>query len=284
MPASSQEPATGDPVARHYSRPDLASAILEALAAAGKDLDALEPADLAPMDEFHVRGREATLELARTAGLGAGTEVLDVGCGLGGPSRLLALEFGCSVTGVDLTQDYCSAAEVLTERLGLEDSVRYCQADALDLPFEPNTFEAVWTQHAAMNIEDKPRLYSEMVRVLRPGGLLAIYDVCAGDAGPVHFPVPWAREPEQSHLVSQDELRTLLVGAGLEPFHWKDTTAKGLAWFQELDARAAGDTSHALGFHLLMGADFTEMAANMVQNLAEDRASLVEVLARKIPR
>jgi len=273
-----------DPVAEHYSRPDLASAILEALAAEGKDLDALEPEDLAPIDEFHVRGREATLELARTAGLGAGTEVLDVGCGLGGPSRLLALEFGCNVTGVDLTEDYCRTAEVLAERLGLEESVRYRQANALDLPFEPGTFEAVWTQHAAMNIEDKTRLYGEMVRVLRPGGLVAIYDVCGGESGPPHFPVPWAREPEQSHLASQTELRAHLKGAGLEPFHWNDTTAKGLAWFQERNARAAGSGPSALGFHLLMGPDFQEMGANMVRNLAEGRVSLVEVLARKVPR
>lgn len=279
------EPIADDPVAQHYSRPDLASAILEALVAAGKDPDALEPADLAPVDEFHVRGREATLELARTAGLGAGTEVLDVGCGLGGASRLLALEFGCRVTGVDLSQDYCRTAEMLAERLGMQASVSYRQANALDLPFEAGSFDAVWTQHAAMNIEDKSGLYGEIVRVLRPGGLLAIYDVCAGDEGPPHFPVPWARAPEQSHLASQAELRDLLVAAGLEPFHWNDTTAKGLAWFEERNARAsAGGAPAALGFHLLMGADFQEMAANMVRNLAQDRVSLVEVLARKVPR
>ena len=84
-------------IQQHYARSDLGTAILAALAAAGKDVNHLQPEDLAPVDEFHIRGRKATLELARAVGLDTTKQVLDVGSGVGGPSRCIAREFGCRV-------------------------------------------------------------------------------------------------------------------------------------------------------------------------------------------
>jgi ubiquinone/menaquinone biosynthesis C-methylase UbiE len=136
--------------------------------------------------------------------------VLDVGSGLGGPARCIAGEFGCRVTGVDLTDEYVRAAAMLAERVGLSNLVTYHQGDALDLPFPEATFDVVWTQHTAMNIRDKAALYREMFRVLTPGGALAIYDILAGPVTPVHFPVPWARVPETSFLITPDELHRFL--------------------------------------------------------------------------
>ena len=75
MPTSS---SLNEDVKQHYTRPDLGTVILTALASAGKDLDALTPEDLAPIDEFHIRGRQATLELAKAAGVDATQYVLDV--------------------------------------------------------------------------------------------------------------------------------------------------------------------------------------------------------------
>jgi len=74
-------------LARHYTHGSLEPAILEALAAAGKDLDRLAPSDLAPVDEFHIGGRQATADLAAQVGFGSGLHLLDIGCGLGGASR-----------------------------------------------------------------------------------------------------------------------------------------------------------------------------------------------------
>src|SRR5512135_933686 len=198
-------------VQTHYTRADLGDAILAALESAGKDVNRLTPEDLAPIDEFHIRGREATLELARAAGLDATKRVLDVGSGVGGTARCLAKEFGCRVTGVDLTDEYCRAAAMLCARTGLAHLVDFRQGDATNLPFDDCTFDVVWTEHVAMNIPDKTRLYNEMHRVLNPGGTLAIYDVLAGPSGPVLFPVPWARAPDASFLVQPDELRELLA-------------------------------------------------------------------------
>ena len=179
-------------IEQHYRRSGLATVILTALSNAGKDVNNLKPEDLASIDEFHIRGREATLELARAAGLDASTQVLDVGSGVGGPSRCIAREFGCRVTGIDLTHEYCRVATMLAERTGLSHLVSYRQGDALNLPFRDRAFDAAWTQHVAMNIPDKATLYREMDRVLKPSGVVGIYDILAGPGGPILFPVPWA--------------------------------------------------------------------------------------------
>ena len=185
-------------IQQHYTRPDLGDTILSALAATGKDLDHLTLEDLAPVDEFHVRGRQATIELAQQLPLDADTHVLDVGSGLGGASRYLALTYGCRVTGLDLTEAYCRVAQILADRLGLGSRVTYHHGSAVTMPFDDASFDVIWTQHAAMNIADKSTLYGEIRRVLRPGGVFACYDILAGPGGTPHFPVPWAREPSFS--------------------------------------------------------------------------------------
>jgi SAM-dependent methyltransferase len=265
----------------HYTRSDLGDAILAALESAGKDVNRLMPEDLAPIDEFHIRGRAATLELARAAGLDATKRVLDVGCGVGGTSRCLAREFGCRVTGIDLTDEYCRAAAMLTARIGLAHLADYRQGDATDLPFDDEEFDVVWSEHAAMNIPDKARLYKEMHRVLKPGGTLAIYDVLAGPSGPVLFPVPWARTPDTSFLVNPSELRSLLEDAGFTVTDWSDTTEAARAWFVALAERIRKEGFPALGFHVLMGTDFQAMAQNQGRNLQEGRIALGQVVARK---
>lgn len=265
----------------HYGRAGLAEVILAALEQAGADLQQLSLEQLAPIDEFHIRGRAATLELAQAVGLGSTNRVLDIGSGIGGTSRCLAKEFGCRVTGIDLTDEYCQVASMLTAKVGLDELIDYRQGDATNLPFEDNEFDVVWTAHVAMNIPDKRRLYSEMHRVLKPGGTLAIYDVLAGPSGPVMFPVPWARTPDTSFLVSPEELRLLLQDAGFTVSDWKDTTAEARAWFVKLAEKIRRDGFPALGFHLLMGQDFREMAQNQGRNLEEGRISLGQIVSVK---
>jgi MPBQ/MSBQ methyltransferase len=272
---------TSSGVERHYARRGLLDAIRDGLKASGKDLDRLAPADLAPIDEFHIRGRKATLELAAAVQAKATDRVIDIGCGLGGASRVLASEYGCRVSGVDLTPDYCRAAKAMAQWVGLEDKVEYKIGDALDLPFPDGSFDLAWTQHASMNIADKARLYSEAHRVLKPGGRFAIYDILQGPGGPVHFPVPWARQPVISHLVTPEEMRRLLEGAGFEILSWRDVTADGRDWFAEMNRRIHASGLPPLNFSLLLGPDFRVMAENQERNLREDRILLIEAVVRK---
>lgn len=273
--------AVNEAIQSHYGRPDLAAVIFEALEKAGADLQQLTLEELAPIDEFHIRGRVATQELARAAGLHSTQRVLDIGSGLGGTARYLAHEFGCRVMGIDLTEAYCQLASLLSAKVGLAGLVDFRQADATKLPFGDDEFDVVWTEHVAMNIPDKHQLYRELNRVLRPGGTLAIYDVLAGASGPVLFPVPWARTAETSFLVSPDALRELLRASGFTVTDWQDTTAQAREWFVNLAERIRREGFPALGFHLLMGDDFAVMAQNQGRNLVEGRIVLGQVVAVK---
>ncbi len=268
-------------VEEHYTRRDLTGGIREALQQVGKDPAHLQPADLAAVDEFHIRGRQATLELADRIKPTATDRVLDIGSGLGGASRALADTYGCHVTGIDLTEEYCRTARELAEWVGLDDYVTYQQANALDLPFPEGSFDIAWTQHVAMNIPDKATLYREAYRVLKRGGVFALYDVLQGPGGEVIFPVPWARDPSISHLVTPPELRSLLEQSGFAVEHWQDTTAAGRDWFIEMNRRFQRSGPPAISFVLLLGSEFKEMAANQRRNLEENRIALIETICRK---
>ncbi len=262
-----------NPVAANYTKGGLAEAILAALREAGKDLEHLTPDDLAAVDEFHGGQRPATVRLAEMVGFTGAERVLDIGSGLGGPSRYLAWRYGCRVSGVDLTAEFCHVAEMLTRLTGLAGRVDYREGNALDLPFEDESFDVVWSQNAAMNIADRGRLYREMHRVLKPGGRLALQEVASGPGGPPHFPVPWARTPSISFLFSPEATRQELEGAGFRVLDWQDTTEASLASAQAR-LRHADGTPPPLGTHLILGPDWRAMAKNSARNLEERRVSL----------
>ena len=268
-------------VAEHYTRSDLASTILGALRAAGKDVERLSLEDLAPLDEFHVRGRPATAELAGALGLAAGLRVLDVGSGIGGPSRYIATTYQCDVVGIDLTEEFCRVAALLSERVGLGERVEYRQGDALAMPFADAEFEVAYTQHVAMNIADKARLYMEVWRVLRPGGRFGIYDLLQGEGGEVVYPVPWARDASTSFLVSLPELRSLLEAAGFEVMSWRETGAEARQWLQQMKPRTAEPGALPSNLRLLYGEDSGPIVQNLSRNVMEDRVRPTEVICRR---
>jgi SAM-dependent methyltransferase len=185
-------------VVDHYTLGDLTGRIAEALSQAGKDLQHLKTDDLSAIDEFHIRGRSATLELANWMELTASCHVLDVGSGLGGPARTLAEVHGCRVIGIDLSAEFCVTARQLSRWVGLSDKVGFVEGDATSLPFEATSFDAAMTIHAAMNISAKGAVYSGVRRVLKPSRIFAAYDILQGEGGDIAYPVPWARDPSIS--------------------------------------------------------------------------------------
>jgi SAM-dependent methyltransferase len=265
-------------VGEHYGQSDLAAMILKALRASGKDPDALNVEDLAPVDQFHTHGKKATLDLARRAGITAGMRVLDVGGGLGGPARTLASVFGCTVEVLDVTEGYCRAGAALTVRTGLSDLVSFRQGSALDMPYPDGSFDVVWTQHSSMNVADKERLYQEIHRVLSPGGRLALHEIVAGPTSPIHLPVPWARQPSISHLQPPETIRALITTTGFTELAWVDETASATQWFQQRSPTTPPEGPPPLGLHLLLGPDFTDMFRNQVRNLEERRISIVQAV------
>ena len=268
-----------DSVAAHYSGSGtLADAISNSLLSAGKDLTKLTTADLSTVDEFHIRGRKATLELAEKMQLTNDSRVLDIGSGLGGPARTLAEEYGCHVTGIDLTQAFCDAAEVLSDWVNLGNRVAFQQGDATELPFADNQFDAAMTIHVAMNIPAKDRMYEQARRVLKPGGVFAVYDVLAGDGGEVNFPVPWAREPSISHLATNDEMKSLLSDAGFNILGDHDSTGESQNWFEAKAARMTQSGPPQVTFQVFLGEDYPEMVRNQVRNLSERRIRTVSYI------
>ena len=213
-------------IRKHWERHGLSEAIVSALAESGKSLDGLTLDDLEPIDQFHGGRKRMTAHLAHLAELKPDMHVLDVGGGLGGAARTLAVEFGCRVTVLDLTETYIQAGKMLNSLLRLDHCITFQVGNALELPFDEPLFDAVWTQNSGMNIADKERLYSEFHRVLRPGGLLAIQEPMAGPNHPPIFPVMWSPDGTNHFLRTPEEMRRLIEAAGFRAQKWVDVTGQ----------------------------------------------------------
>jgi len=260
-----------DGVRDHYRATGLTERLRAALAVFGPEEQRLTPQQLATLDQFHTMGLAATEALARLAGITAAMSVLDVGSGVGGPARYLAATFGCRVTGIDLSEPFVDAARYLTARTGQGDKVAFQAGSALALPFGDGSFDAVLLQHVAMNISDRLQLYREIRRVLRQGGRFATFDVVAVSAE-LHYPVPWARTPATSFLLTADATRETIEQAGFRTLVAQDDSEIAKAWFARL--RASGPPP-APNLGVVMGPDFAALSANLARNLVEGRIGIL---------
>jgi SAM-dependent methyltransferase len=270
-----------DQVVNHYTSEDLGQRIINALeqVTGGNRPPTID--DLAPVDEFHIGGRSATARLFEQVGLSSDDRVLDVGSGIGGTSRFVAQTFGCQIEGIDLTPEFCEVATQLSELVGLGDKVTFQSGSALNMPFEDESFDAAYMLHVGMNIEDKATLFSEVNRVLRPGGKYAVYDVLRGSGeGTFQFPVPWATESEESFVASADEMTGLLQDAGFEINTVTDRTDSALEFFASLTPNT-GDTPPPIGLHLILGPDAKTKLGNMVINVKNSLCGPWEIIAQK---
>lgn len=259
-----------DGVREHYRATGLIERLKVALAALGPEEQLLMPQQLGALDQFHTRGLAATAELAKLAGITADMSVLDVGSGVGGPARFLAATYGCRVTGIDLSEPFVDAARYLTQRTGQSERVSFRAASALALPFDDGEFDVVLLQHVAMNIADRVELYREIKRVLKPSGRFATFDVVAKGGEP-RYPVPWARTPATSFLLTADATRAAIEQAGFRTLVAQDDTEAAKAWIAQL--RESGPPP-APNLGVVMGPDFAQLASNLGRNLMEGRVGV----------
>jgi len=258
---------------RHYGQKGLGEMIITTFERAGFHADALTLDDLALIDQLHAGGIEATRYLAEMAGMKPGMTVLDIGSGLGGPARVLAAEFDCQVTGVDLTEEFVLAARQLTDLVGLSGSATFRIGNALDLDFEEASFDAVWIQNSVMNIENKPQVFQEAHRVLKGEGVLALESIMADRKPESRFPVFWADRPEISFLSTIEDLQAMMAGIGFEQVNLEDITEKSAHSNRKL-LPVYAKTAPEIGMHI-----FTD---NLYQKIVNTLAGLEDGTYRYI--
>lgn len=268
-------------VLRYYEHDgtDPLPVIVDALRESGRDVDRIAIDDLAGIDEFHALGRPATMALAELAGISAGTQVVDVGAGLGGPARFLAARLGAHVTAVEPTARFRNACAELNRRAGLDESIRTVEGTATQLPVADASMDVAWMQAVAISVADKRAMAGELRRVLRPGGRLAFFDSFARGEGDLHFPLPWADGPEASFVISADALRAVFEAAGFEPEVWNEQEG-ALAEIAKRDFTPTVDPTR-VGLARLMP-DFEQRMGNVGRNIAEGRLGVIQAVLRAV--
>lgn len=267
-------------IEEHYFHPDLYNDIINRLKELNVDLNNVTRKDIARVDEFHVRGVEVSRELAKTANINR-SKVLDIGCGIGGPCRMLANEFNCDTIGIDLSNEYVATANSLSELVGLSHKTKFIHGDATNLPFQDNTFEVVWTQHVQVNISDKLKFYSEIDRVLTNNGLFIYYEVFKNGNGEVDYPVPWADDPRISFLEQSSKIDSMLEKLGLIKEQFTDQTENGIIVLERLLDRISKCGTPRLGLNVLMGETTKDKMSNLLNGLKEGKIHLESGVFKK---
>jgi ubiquinone/menaquinone biosynthesis C-methylase UbiE len=274
--------STEPDVSRHYTSGNLLERLRAQLAAEGVDPDHPTIETLAPFDHFHGRGLEATQELAGSVPVVASDHILDVGSGIGGPARYFADRFGCRVTGIDLTAEFCEVARVLTRAVGLDDRVAFEQGTALKTPFADASFDGAYSMNVAMNIADKRGFFGEIARVLRPGAWLVLSEIAQGPGGEPAYPTPWAATAATSFLATPSQTRRALEEAGFTVVKTRETTTEALAFNARSRAMVERGEKPPFGaIRLIHGDRAAAMAANGARALAEARIIPIEIVCRK---
>jgi ubiquinone/menaquinone biosynthesis C-methylase UbiE len=268
----------GKALSDHYIHGNLLQAIKTSIAKLGITLDSVTIDDLAPVDEFHVGGREATENLLQQLNFPAKSHILDVGCGLGGAARYVAQNYNSHVTGIDITKEFVETGKSLCSWVKLEKQVALKQGSVTDLPFQDEHFDGGYMLHVGMNIEDKDQLFREIFRVLRQGSKFGVYDIMRISDGDIDFPVPWATEESASKLSTPEQYQQALIKAGFDISQQNNRSEYALDYFKRLSEKtAANGGPPPLGLHTLMKDSGMVKINNMVKKIAVGYIAPVEI-------
>jgi SAM-dependent methyltransferase len=273
---------TEQQVAEQYRHGALERAILDALAASGRDVERLTRRDLGNADEYHLGSHAVTAGLASDLGLASGMRVLDVGAGIGGPARYFAEAHGCMVHGIDLSDEYVQVANALTRRCGLAETVSFGQASALAIPLADQSFDCATMIHVGMNLADKAKAFAEVRRVLKPGGVFGVYDVMLTGDGEIAYPMPWAMNVAASFLETPAAYRALLAAEGFAIEKERDWRETALQLGRKMRERTAQHGAPPLGLHILMGPSTPQRIANVIRALEDNVIAPIEIVARAL--
>jgi SAM-dependent methyltransferase len=248
------------------------------LAATGKSTNPIDSDDFAAGDEFHIGGRAATSALFDQLGWRPGVQVMDVGCGIGGPARYLARHREARVTGVDLTPEFVEVARELTRSCGLADSVDFQVGNALELPIPDGGVRCGLPAACRDEHRGQGAVFGEVRRVVRPGGWFAVYDVMRVSAGEIDYPVPWARDVEASFVAEPQTYRRLLAEAEFRVKHERDRREFGIEFFSRMRTSPTQGPP-LLRPHIVIGHDFATKVANLVEAIQRGLLAPTEMIS-----
>ncbi len=272
----------GRHITDHYGSGNLLERLAAALAEDGADPERPSLEALAPYDQFHTRGLEATEEIADALEVEAGDHLLDIGSGIGGPARYMHRRFGCRITGIDLTAEFCDVARHLTGRVGFGDKVRFEHGDALAMPFPDASFDGAYAMNVSMNIADKDAFYREISRVLKPGAWLMLSEIAKGPGPEPDYPTPWAASAAASFLATPEETKRGLEAAGVDILRFRTTEKEALAFgARSREIVARGEKAPHRAVMLIHGETARAAMANTSRGVAEGRIVPIEVLSRR---
>ena len=241
--------------------------------------------ELAPLDQLHIGGLDASRRLLERVGEQGARRVLDIGSGVGGLMRLGAAH-GLEMIGVDITHGLNRLNHALSRMCESRPASWPVTGDAARLPLCDDSVDAVIFQHILMNVMDDRSALDEARRVLKPSGVLVMHEVISGpQVEEMRYPVPWSGDGRHSCLMTARTLRARLEAAGFTVTRMHDQTEAARAWRarQTGKERSGRSAAAALSPALVFGETFTTMGRNLLHNLEAGAIGIIEVEAGTSP-
>ena len=268
-------------IEKFWTRGDLHSRIHQAMSLSGLNKKKLEIEDLFPIDQYHARGIKATVDLGKRMPIRENQNILDIGCGLGGPARYYAKEFKCHITGIDITPSFIEIGNEFNKLTSMSSMVELNVGNGEELVFKNEIFDGAYSQHVTMNISDRIKFFSEAYRVLKKGSFFAFTEHGLGPTGNPIFPLPWADNEDMSFLFPPKETVTILKEIGFINIKLNETGYKDIEGYERLIQKQPKSEKPTLGIHVIGGSSMHERSINSMRSIKENRTLPFEIVCEK---